>query len=339
MLIVDSAYDAYVAMDAEGYIVDWNHQAEQTFGWPRDLAVGRLLHETIIPPDYREAHVNGLRHFLATGEGPLLQRRLEVPALRRDGSEFPAEITISPIRLGSEWLFSAFLHDITERQKAEKALRASERLFHSLLETLPVCLFHKDRQGCFAYANQGFCAELKRPLAEIVGKTDLDLYPPELANKYMSDDRRVIESGALFEDVEEHSNADGGKSYVSVLKAPLRDSQQNIIGMQGIFWDVTARRRAELALRQAKEAAEAASRAKSEFLANMSHEIRTPMNAIIGMTELLLDTPLKRRAARLPGDGQEVGRRAAVGHQRHPRLFQDRGGQAGAGSNAVRSAR
>jgi two-component system sensor histidine kinase/response regulator len=290
-LIVDSAYDAYVAMDAEGFIVDWNRQAELTFGWPRELAVGRLLHEIIIPPSHREAHVRGLRHFLATGEGPLLQRRIEVPALRRDGTEFPVEMTISPIRLGSEWVFSAFLHDITERQRAEKALRDSEALFHSLVETLPVCLFRKDRQGHFVYANGSFCAELRRPLSGIIGKTDRDLYPAEAADKYMRDDRRVIETGEVFEDVEEHFNAQGGKTYVSVLKAPLRDAHQNIVGMQGIFWDVTARKRAEEALRQAKEAAEAASQAKSEFLANMSHEIRTPMNAIIGMTELLLDTP------------------------------------------------
>ena len=291
-LIVDSAYDAYVAMDAGGRIIDWNRQAEATFGWQRQEVLGRPLHEVIIPLGYRDAHLNGVRRFLATGEGPLLQRRIEVPALRRDGTEFPAELTITPLRLGSDWVFSAFLHDITERKRSEKALRDSEALFHSLVETLPVCLFRKDRHGRIVFANQPFCAELKMTPAAIVGKTDLDLYPPELAVKYMADDQRVIETGEVFEGVEAHIGTDGGKSYVSVLKVPLRDERQNIIGMQGIFWDVTARTCAEEALRQAKEAAEGASRAKSEFLANMSHEIRTPMNAIIGMTELLLDTPL-----------------------------------------------
>ncbi|HEY7153301.1 MAG TPA: response regulator [Gemmataceae bacterium] len=165
-LIVDSANDAYVAMDADGLIIDWNRQAEMTFGWSREEVVCRPLHEVIIPPSHRAAHLRGVQQFLATSEGPLLNRRIEVPALRRDGEEFPAELTISPIRYGSEWVFSAFLHDITERKRAEREL----------------------------------C--------------------------------------------------------------------------------------------EARDAAEAASQAKSEFLANMSHEIRTPMNAIIGMTELLLDTPL-----------------------------------------------
>ncbi|MGH7224846.1 MAG: PAS domain S-box protein, partial [Gemmataceae bacterium] len=291
-LIVDSAYDAFVAMDADGVIIDWNRQAELTFGWPRELAVNRLLHELIIPPSHREAHLSGLRQFLATGEGPLLNRRIEVPALRRDGSEFLVEITITPIRYGSDWVFSAFLHDITHRKQTEKSLRDSEALFHSLVETLPVCLFRKDRQGRFTFANRPFRAELNLSLAELVGKTDRDLYPSAMAEKYMCDDRQIIESGQVFEAVEEHIGPDGGTAYVSVLKVPLRDSNQEVIGMQGIFWDITPRVRIEEALRQAKEAAEAASQAKSEFLANMSHEIRTPMNAIIGMTELLLDTAL-----------------------------------------------
>src|SRR4051812_45245042 len=104
-LILDNAHDAFVAMSADGGITEWNHQAEITFGWPRAEAVGRVLAEPIIPPQLREAHTRGLAHFLAAGEGPVLNRVLEVPALRRDGREFPAEISISPVRVGEQYLF------------------------------------------------------------------------------------------------------------------------------------------------------------------------------------------------------------------------------------------
>ena len=121
-IIIENAYDAYVAMDREGAIVDWNPQAERTFGWPRQEAIGRSLSDTIIPPRFRQHHLNGLVHYLHTGEGPVLNRRIEMPALHRDGSEFPIEMTISAMRIEESVIFSAFIHDISDRVRAKEEL-------------------------------------------------------------------------------------------------------------------------------------------------------------------------------------------------------------------------
>ncbi len=120
--ILAAANDAFIGMDENGLITDWNHTAEVTFGWSHTDAVGRSLAETIVPAGFREAHTEGLKRFLAGGEAPVLGRRIELMALRRDGREFPAELSIWHIATGRKHLFNAFVQDISERKRTEQAL-------------------------------------------------------------------------------------------------------------------------------------------------------------------------------------------------------------------------
>ncbi len=182
--------------------------------------------------------------------------------------------------------------DLTEQKQAALALREREALYSSLVENLPLNVIRKDIAGRFEFVNQAFCKLLGWPMDEIVGKTDHDLFPAALADKYRHDDKCIIETRQPFETIEEHKTLDGRTLAVQVLKTPLYDAHGNVVGTQGIFWDVTDRKHAEEAMQKAKLAAEASNRAKSEFLANMSHEIRTPLNGILGMSELVLDTSL-----------------------------------------------
>ncbi len=122
-LIIGTALDAVITMDARGVTTDWSSQAEKAFGWSRDEAVGRSLAELIIPVQHREAHERGLARFLKTGEGPVLNTRIEITAVHKDGHELPVELAISPIRRGGSWEFCAFVRDITERKRAEAELQ------------------------------------------------------------------------------------------------------------------------------------------------------------------------------------------------------------------------
>ena len=131
-IVVDTALDAVIRMDADGIIVDWNAQAERIFGWPRGEALGRVLHETIIPPESHAAHVRGLRHFLETGEGPVLNRRVELAALHRDGHRFPVELTIAPIKTQGRYEFNAFIRDISGRKAAEAKIQRLSSLYAAL---------------------------------------------------------------------------------------------------------------------------------------------------------------------------------------------------------------
>ncbi|HET7293965.1 MAG TPA: PAS domain S-box protein [Vicinamibacteria bacterium] len=125
--ILETAHDAFVAMDRDGLITAWNAQAEATFGYQRSEALGRPVAQTIVPPEQRGAHTRGLQRYLASGEGPVLGKRIELTALRADGHRFPVELTISAVP-GAVPSFAAFIRDITERKRAEEAVARARLL-------------------------------------------------------------------------------------------------------------------------------------------------------------------------------------------------------------------
>lgn len=152
-LVLETALDAVIVMGTDGLIVDWNLQAETVFGWERGEAIGQPLAELVIPEPLRNAHWAGLARFAATGEGPLLRRRVDVMSVRRSGEIFPIELSISPVTIDDATLFLGFVRDISERRRGEELLRRQAReaevLHHvttlaaettSLDEILQLCL-------------------------------------------------------------------------------------------------------------------------------------------------------------------------------------------------------
>jgi two-component system sensor histidine kinase/response regulator len=296
--ILESSLDAFVGMDSSGLITDWNAQAETTFGWLRSEATGQMLSQTIIPDRYRDAHERGLRHFLASGEGPVLNKRIEITALHRDGREFPVELTISAIGGAGSQRFVAFVRDITERKRSEQELGESSEVVRLLLDSTAEAIYGIEMHGNCTLCNRA-CVKMLgyREVADLLGKNMHELmhykradgtpYPIEECHIYQA----FRHGKGTHVDNEVLWRSDGTNFPAEYWSYPIFRGEQ-LIGAVVTFVDITERRQAEVALLAAKEAAEHSNRAKSEFLANMSHEIRTPMNGILGMTELVLDTEL-----------------------------------------------
>jgi PAS domain S-box-containing protein len=164
-LIVETALDAVVTMDSASVITGWNPQAEQVFGWTRDEAVGRTVEATIMPERYRVAHRQGLDRYLATGATSLLNKRIEITAVHRDGHEFPVEFSITEIRTGEVVTFAGFIRDITERQQADAKLRTQLERLALLDEVTRAIGERQDVQSIFQVVVRSIEAQLPADFA------------------------------------------------------------------------------------------------------------------------------------------------------------------------------
>ena len=164
-LIVDRALDAIIVMDSDGIVSGWNEQAEAIFGWPRAQILGKRLVDKIIPPRYRTAHEAGVRRFLATGEGPLLDKRIEITGLHKDGHELQIELAIAPVKVGNHWTFSAFVRDLTESKQIVETLRETREE-----------LAWMSRLTAMGELTASIAHEITQPLSAIISDTETSLY-------------------------------------------------------------------------------------------------------------------------------------------------------------------
>ncbi len=178
-MIIESALDAIIVIDNNSVIKEWNPRAEAIFGWKLSEIIGQTLMETIIPPQYRQAHTQGMENLLKTGKGPILNRRKELTALHKKGYEFPMELTILPLRHDGSWTFSAFVRDLTERKRANDALKESENRFRQAFEDAALGMSIVGLKGQFIQVNDFLCQLLGFSEAELLSMSFPDVTHPD----------------------------------------------------------------------------------------------------------------------------------------------------------------
>jgi PAS domain S-box-containing protein len=247
--IVNTAHDAFVSIDASGKINAWNPQAEQTFGWSESEAIGRSLAATIVPERYREAHFRGLEHFLETGRAPLFDRRVEIEALHRDGHEFPVEMTITPVRVAGEYVFNAFLHDISERRQAEQQIRR----LASIVESSGDAIIGTTAEGTIANWNRGAERQFGYPAEEAIGQPVAILYAPGHEDESDQVRRDALAGRELSQFETPARHRDGSVVDIALTVSPIRNAVGDVDGVSFTARDITEHKQAERALREVQE--------------------------------------------------------------------------------------
>jgi two-component system sensor histidine kinase EvgS len=292
--ILDTAADGIIMVDERGNFETFNPAAEHIFCISAKDVIGHNM-KKLLPEPFYSKYVSGLGHDYATAEAHVIGIGREVMGLRGDGSTFPMELSIRPMRLDGESHYIGVVRDMTARKAAgEQRAKSMKELsdFKAALDQHAI-VSTTDANGTITYINEKFCAISKFTKEDLIGQNHRIINSGHHSKAFFSDLWQTIRNGGVWNGEIKNRAKDDTFYWVAVTIIPFLDEHGNIVQYIALRADITERKRVELALIAARDAAEMANLAKDSFLATMSHEIRTSLGGLIGMLELLGFTPLR----------------------------------------------
>jgi PAS domain S-box-containing protein len=288
--IIDTAQKAFVAMDAGGRIIDWNLRAEELFGWRGEEVIGRTVSDTLVPPSLRQQHVDGIARFLATGEGPLVGKPVELDALHHDGTTIPVGLTVWATS-DDALTFNAFVDDIRERRRGAEAVAR----LAAIVESARDAVLSQDLDGTILSWNHSAELVYGYTADEAIGQpVDIVVPPGEAdARAILVEEVRQGRAIQTLETVRRTKN--GTLIDVALTISPVVDGSGAVVGISTVARDITEQRwmartldSTLVALESALEQARRSEARSRRFLADAAHQLRSPITGIRACSETLL---------------------------------------------------
>jgi formate hydrogenlyase transcriptional activator len=242
----EASPDAVLVVNSKGSITLVNAQTEKMFGYGRSELQGQPI-EKLVPDRFWKVHEKDRGNYQGNPRMRPMGTEMDLFAKRKDGSEFPAEIMLSPIKANEETMVLTVVRDITLRKRAEDALRTSEEQLQSILDNSTTVIYVKDLEGRYLRVNRHFEELYRIERGKAKGKTDYDLFPKEMAESLRANDQKVLQAAAPMEFEEVVTHTGGIHTYISI-KVPLVDPWGRPYAVAGISTDITERKKAEEAL-------------------------------------------------------------------------------------------
>jgi len=283
--IINSLNDAIYILDKDGCFVDVNAAAEKLYGYEKDF----FIHKTpafLAAPGLNDLEMT-IKHIKAAYNGKTV--RFEFWGLRKDGSVFPKEVSLTPGMWFDQKVVIAAGREMTERKRVEESLRISEEKYRMLVQYSSDPIFSFNPDETYRFVNDAFATPFGKKPEEIMGKTPFDVFPPDEAEKRLRLVRQVFSSGNKGEIEVKVVNIRNEEKYYLTMVDPIKDENGNILWVTCISKDITQRKKAEEELRIKNDQLNAMNAEKDKFFSIVAHDLRGPMNGFLGLTGIMAD--------------------------------------------------